>query len=175
MHKKVLLAAVICHCLIILTINYCSFANQSLILNILSEHHLPRFDTDLTDILYSGNKVLIALGFNRTLETDFCVVYQQQLWFQAKIKRPVLFVGESGTSKTATTQAWLKTLDTDTHLLLNINFSSRTTSMDVQRNLEANVEKRTKDSYGPPPGKRLMVFIDDMNMPQVGKLRKFTN
>ena len=39
--------------------------------------------------------------------------------------------------------------------------------MDVQRNLEANVEKRTKDSYGPPPGKRLMVFIDDMNMPQV--------
>ena len=91
------------------------------------------------------------------------------LLFQAKIKRPVLFVGESGTSKTATTQAWLKTLDTDSHLLLNINFSSRTTSMDVQRNLEANVEKRTKDSYGPPPGKRLMVFIDDMNMPQVRK------
>lgn len=39
--------------------------------------------------------------------------------------------------------------------------------MDVQRNLEANVEKRTKDTYGPPPGKRLIVFMDDMNMPQV--------
>ncbi len=39
--------------------------------------------------------------------------------------------------------------------------------MDVQRNLEANVEKRTKDTYGPPPGKRLLVFMDDMNMPQV--------
>lgn len=52
-------------------------------------------------------------------------------------------------------------------LLLNINFSSRTTSMDAQRNLEANVEKRTKDTYGPPPGKRLIVFIDDLNMPQV--------
>ena len=51
--------------------------------------------------------------------------------------------------------------------MLNINFSSRTTSMDVQRNLEANVEKRTKDLYGPPPGKRLVVFMDDMNMPQV--------
>ena len=25
--------------------------------------------------------------------------------------------------------------------------------MDVQRNLEANVEKRMKDTYGPPPGK----------------------
>lgn len=51
--------------------------------------------------------------------------------------------------------------------MLNINFSSRTTSMDVQRNLEANVEKRTKELYGPPPGKRLIVFMDDMNMPQV--------
>ena len=48
-----------------------------------------------------------------------------------------------------------------------MNFSSRTTSLDVQRNLEANVEKRTKDTYGPPPGKRLLIFIDDMNMPQV--------
>lgn len=52
-------------------------------------------------------------------------------------------------------------------LLLKINFSSRTTSMDVQRNIEANVEKRTKDTYGPPPGKRLLIFIDEMNMPQV--------
>ena len=40
--------------------------------------------------------------------------------------------------------------------------------MDVQRNIEANVEKRTKDTYGPPPGKRLLIFIDDMNKPQVG-------
>lgn len=52
-------------------------------------------------------------------------------------------------------------------LLLIINFSSRTTSMDIQRNLEANVEKRTKETYGPPMGKRLLVFMDDMNMPRV--------
>uniref|UniRef100_T1JML4 Dynein-1, subspecies f n=1 Tax=Strigamia maritima TaxID=126957 RepID=T1JML4_STRMM len=60
------------------------------------------------------------------------------------------------------------TLDTmRTKAFLNVNFSSRTTSMDVQRILEASVEKRTKDVFGPPPGKRLLIFIDDMNMPQV--------
>jgi len=84
-----------------------------------------------------------------------------------KIHRPVVLVGETGTSKTATIQSFLRKLDADAYLQLNINFSSRTTSMDVQRNLEANVEKRTKDTYGPPMGKKLLVFIDDMNMPQV--------
>ncbi|KAF7665535.1 hypothetical protein LDENG_00140280 [Lucifuga dentata] len=84
-----------------------------------------------------------------------------------KIKRPVVLVGESGTSKTATTQNFLKNLNTDLTITLLINFSSRTSSMDLQRNLEANVEKRTKEIYGPPMGKRLLVFIDDMNMPKV--------
>ncbi|XP_027593384.2 dynein heavy chain 10, axonemal isoform X1 [Pipra filicauda] len=84
-----------------------------------------------------------------------------------KIKRPVVLVGESGTSKTATTQNFLSNLDKDLNLVLVINFSSRTTSMDIQRNLETNVEKRTKDTFGPPMGKRLLVFMDDMNMPKV--------
>ncbi|XP_054466216.1 dynein axonemal heavy chain 10 [Anoplopoma fimbria] len=84
-----------------------------------------------------------------------------------KIKRPVLLVGESGTSKTATILNFLKNLNADTKITLIINFSSRTTSMDLQRNLEANVEKRTKEIYGPPMGKRLLVFMDDMNMPKV--------
>lgn len=59
------------------------------------------------------------------------------------------------------------TISSPLQLLLVINFSSRTTSMDIQRNLETNVEKRTKDTYGPPMGKRLIVFMDDMNMPRV--------
>jgi dynein heavy chain len=83
------------------------------------------------------------------------------------VKRPTLLVGESGTSKTATTQSFLRKLNSDINVVLNVNFSSRTTSMDVQRTIEASVEKRTKDSYGPPPGKKLIMFIDDMNMPRV--------
>ncbi|XP_036352277.2 dynein axonemal heavy chain 10 [Ochotona princeps] len=84
-----------------------------------------------------------------------------------RTKQPVLLVGESGTSKTATTQNFLKNLNEEANIVLIVNFSSRTTSMDIQRNLEASVEKRTKDTYGPPMGKRLLVFMDDMNMPKV--------
>ncbi|KAM9822995.1 dynein axonemal heavy chain 10-like [Syngnathus typhle] len=84
-----------------------------------------------------------------------------------KIKKSVLLVGDSGTSKTATISNFLKHLSGDSNITLTINLSSRTTSMDLQRNLEANVEKRTKEIYGPPMGKRLLVYIDDMNMPKV--------
>uniref|UniRef100_A0A2K5DJP1 Dynein axonemal heavy chain 10 n=1 Tax=Aotus nancymaae TaxID=37293 RepID=A0A2K5DJP1_AOTNA len=84
-----------------------------------------------------------------------------------KINQPVISVGESGTSKTATTQNFLKNLSEETNIVLMVSFSSRTTSMDIQRNLEATVEKRTKDTYGPPMGKRLLVFMDDVNMPRV--------
>ncbi|VDP76010.1 unnamed protein product [Echinostoma caproni] len=83
------------------------------------------------------------------------------------IARPLLLVGETGTSKTAICQRFLRDMDQDKNLILTMNFSFRTTSLDVQRNLEANVEKRSKDSYGPVSGKRLLIFIDDMNMPQV--------
>ena len=80
---------------------------------------------------------------------------------------PVLFVGESGTAKTVVIQNFLRDLDTEKSTVLSIAFSSRTNSMDVQRNLEENVDKRTKDTYGPLAGKKLLVFIDDLNMPKV--------
>ena len=83
------------------------------------------------------------------------------------MRRPVLFVGEVGTSKTVTIQKYLRELPQEQYILLTMNFSSRTSSLDVQRNLEANVEKRTKDTYGPAAGKRLMTLVDDLNMPQI--------
>ncbi|KAF5830619.1 hypothetical protein DUNSADRAFT_14266 [Dunaliella salina] len=81
--------------------------------------------------------------------------------------KPILLVGESGTAKSVTINKYLGSLDPGVNLVLNMNFSSRTSSLDVQRAAEDSTEKRTKDTYGPPMGKRLIMFIDDLNMPRV--------
>lgn len=53
-----------------------------------------------------------------------------------------------------------------------LNFSARTSSLDVQQNLETNLEKHSRKTYGPPIGKRLVYFIDDLNLPEVSKYVK---
>jgi dynein heavy chain len=55
--------------------------------------------------------------------------------------------------------------------VLNINFSAKTLSSQVQETVESRTDKRGK-KYSPIGGKRLLTFIDDLNMPQVSlKLR----
>ena len=98
--------------------------------------------------------------------TTDSVLYSAMLRMLAPL-RPILFVGESGTAKTTIIQKYLSDLPSTGYSRLNINFSSRTTSADVQTNIEANVDKRSGAIYGPPAGKKLIVFIDDMNMPKV--------
>ena len=78
-----------------------------------------------------------------------------------------LFVGDPGTAKSVTVAGYLSSMDGTANIVLNMNFSSRTSSLDVQRAVEDCVEKRTKDTYGPPMGKKLTIFLDDMNMPRV--------
>jgi dynein heavy chain len=98
--------------------------------------------------------------------TTDSVIYTHLLKNLAPL-RPILFVGESGTAKTTIIQKYLLTLPSTSSSKLNMNFSSRTTAADVQTNIEANVDKRSGNIYGPPAGKKLIVFIDDLNMPKV--------
>ena len=50
--------------------------------------------------------------------------------------------GDSGTAKTVTIAKYLGNLDATKNVILNMNFSSRTTSMDVQRGVEAGAYTR---------------------------------
>jgi dynein heavy chain, axonemal len=80
-------------------------------------------------------------------------------------KIPTIFIGESGTSKTVTIQNCLDSLESSLWQVLNINFSSRTSSSDVRNNLAEKLAKRSGKFVGPSIGTKLIIFIDDMHMP----------
>lgn len=61
----------------------------------------------------------------------------------------------------------MNNLNPDAYNTLSLNFSSRTTSLEVQTSLEANLDRRSKDTLGPPGRKSLMFFIDNISMPVV--------
>ena len=52
-------------------------------------------------------------------------------------------------------------------VLIAVNFSAQTSSKRTQAIIESNLEKKRKNILGAPKGKRMVLFIDDLNMPKL--------
>ena len=61
--------------------------------------------------------------------------------------------------------AHIKKYNPETQVLMSSNFSSTTTPQLFQKQVESNVDKRMGSTYGPPTGKKMTIFLDDVNMP----------
>lgn len=81
-------------------------------------------------------------------------------------KRPVMLVGTAGCGKSVLMQNKLVSLSDD-YVIANVPFNFYTTSEMLQRVLEKPLEKKAGRNYGPVGNKRLIYFVDDMNMPEV--------
>ena len=77
-----------------------------------------------------------------------------------------MLVGAAGTGKTVLMNDKLKSLSED-WVVVNVPFNFYTTSEMLQNVLEKPLVKKAGRNYGPPGAKRLVYFIDDMNIPEV--------
>jgi dynein heavy chain len=50
---------------------------------------------------------------------------------------------------------------------ININMSAQTTSLRTQQSIDEKLEKKSRTRFGAPPQKKIIVFVDDINMPAV--------
>uniref|UniRef100_A0A7N8XYV6 Dynein axonemal heavy chain 11 n=1 Tax=Mastacembelus armatus TaxID=205130 RepID=A0A7N8XYV6_9TELE len=79
-------------------------------------------------------------------------------------RQPVMLVGSAGVGKTVLVRNKLDCLP-ENYTTTKVSFNYYTTSLMLQRVLEQQLEKRVGRSYSPVGNRRLVYFIDDLNMP----------
>ncbi|XP_073412523.1 dynein axonemal heavy chain 8 [Dendrobates tinctorius] len=84
-----------------------------------------------------------------------------------KQQKAVLLTGEQATGKTVMIKAYMKQYSVEAHVSKSVNFSPATDPAIFQRAMESYVEKRIGSTYGPSGGRKMSVFIDDINLPAV--------
>ena len=83
-----------------------------------------------------------------------------------KRRRGAIMTGSSGTAKTSTALMFFDSFANENMRLKKICFSSATTPAIFQNTLEAELDKRGGKSFGPPGGKKMTIFMDDLSMPE---------
>ncbi|XP_040289656.1 dynein heavy chain 11, axonemal [Bufo bufo] len=124
---------------------------------ILWSEKMPKFDMDPDTPLQAV--------FVHTSETT-CLGYFTDLLI--KKSKPVMLVGSAGVGKTVFLNDRLEGLS-DLYMISKVPFNYYTTSAALQRILEKSLEKKAGRNYGPIGNKKLVYFIDDLNMPEVDK------
>ena len=80
----------------------------------------------------------------------------------------VMITGETGVGKSVIVKDFL-THSPDNMVASFVNFSGKTTTKNLQDAFEGNLDAKRRNLLGPPGGKQMIFFIDDVNMPQLDR------
>lgn len=84
-------------------------------------------------------------------------------------QQAVMLTGDTGVGKSILAKEILLRLSESNIIPVTLNFSAQTDSKRTQETMEARLDKRKKTLLGPPIGKKMLYFIDDVNMPELDR------
>ncbi|XP_072525800.1 dynein axonemal heavy chain 6 [Salminus brasiliensis] len=84
------------------------------------------------------------------------------------VRHSVLFTGITGVGKSVVARGLLNSVQEQAgYVPVYINFSAQTSSARTQEIIESKLEKKRKNILGAPANKKVVVFVDDLNMPKL--------
>jgi dynein heavy chain len=104
--------------------------------------------------------------FNILVDTTDTARFKYLLRLMNKKANNVLIMAESGVGKSVIIKDYLNNLPEEQFVNTSMNFSAQTSSANIQDVLFDKLSQRGKN-LGPPSGKKMVLFVDDINMPKL--------
>ncbi|RHZ29129.1 hypothetical protein DYB31_003743 [Aphanomyces astaci] len=111
--------------------------------------------------------------FDMIVATSDTIRYTYLLRTLTLANTPAYVTGVTGTGKTVIIMDLIRELTTTTDdvpagfVSTTLSFSAQTSSLVTQQSIESKLEKKRKNLLGPVANKKMVVFVDDVNLPAV--------